>query len=63
MKVVPVVAFVVYAVGVYLSTDFIGISGIVALLVYAAILLAYAFWREQHVINGRVSALTIDISK
>ena len=52
MKIVPVAAFVVYAVGVYLSVGFIGMSGFVALLVYAAILLAYAFWREPHVIGS-----------
>lgn len=63
MKVVPIAAFIVYAVGVYLSVDFIGMSGFIALLVYAAILLAYAHWREPHVINGKVSALSIDISK
>lgn len=52
MKIVPVAAFVVYAVGVYLSVGFIGMSGFVALLVYAAILLAYAFWREPYVIGS-----------
>jgi APA family basic amino acid/polyamine antiporter len=49
MKIVPVAALAIYAVGVYLSMEFIGTSGFVALLVYAAILLAYALWREPHV--------------
>jgi len=49
MKIVPVAAFAVYSVGVYLSMDYIGTSGFAALLVYVAILLAYAFWREPHV--------------
>ena len=50
MKIVPVVALAVYAFGIYLSLDFIGVTGFVTLLVYAAMLLAYAFWREPHVI-------------
>jgi ABC-type transport system involved in cytochrome c biogenesis permease subunit len=50
MKIVPVVAFAVYSFGIYLSLDFIGVNGLVTLLVYAAMLLAYAFWREPHVI-------------
>ena len=50
LKIVPVVALAVYSFGVYLSLDFIGVSGFVTLLVYAALLLAYAFWREPHVI-------------
>jgi len=49
MKIVPLVALAVYAFGVYLSMGFIGINGFVALLVYAGMLLAYAFWREPHV--------------
>jgi len=49
MKIVPVVALAVYAFGVYLSLDFIGMTGFITLLVYAAMLLAYAFWREPQV--------------
>lgn len=63
MKVVPIAALAVYAVGVYLSMSFIGMSGFFALLVYAAILLAYAFWREPHVAIGNASALRVDLSK
>lgn len=50
LKIVPVVALAVYSFGIYLSLDFIGVTGFVTLLVYAAMLLAYAFWREPHVI-------------
>ncbi|MDH3768820.1 MAG: APC family permease, partial [Gammaproteobacteria bacterium] len=63
MKIVPFVALAVYAVGVYLSMGFIGMTGFVTLLVYAAMLLAYAFWREPHVIVARESALSVDLSQ
>lgn len=56
MKIVPIVALAVYAFGIYLSLDFIGITGFVALLVYAALLLIYANWREPKVIVARASA-------
>lgn len=52
MKIVPVVALAVYAFGVYLSLDFIGMTGFVTLLVYATMLLTYAFWREPQVIRN-----------
>jgi APA family basic amino acid/polyamine antiporter len=55
MKIVPVAAFSIYAFGVYLSVGFLGMTGFVTLLVYSAILLAYAFWREATVIDLRQS--------
>lgn len=51
MKIAPIAAFSIYAFGIYLSLDFIGMTGLVTLLVYSAILLAYAFWREPTVID------------
>ena len=51
MKIVPIAAFSIYAFGIYLSLDFIGMTGFITLLVYSAILLAYAFWREKTVID------------
>jgi APA family basic amino acid/polyamine antiporter len=62
MKVAPVVALGIYAFGVYLSMDFIGLTGFVTLLVYAALLLAYAFWREQKVLDLRKSGIRLDAS-
>ncbi len=50
MKIVPIAAFSIYAFGIYLSLDFIGMTGFITLLVYSAMLLAYAFWREKTVI-------------
>ena len=46
MKILPVLAFSIYAYGVYLSVGFIGKAGFASLLIYATLLLAYAFWRE-----------------
>jgi APA family basic amino acid/polyamine antiporter len=60
LKIVPVVALAVYSFGIYLSLDFIGVTGFVTLLVYAAILLAYAFWREPHVIIGSGRAPSLE---
>ena len=62
LKIVPVVALAIYSFGIYLSLDFIGVSGFVTLLVYAAMLLAYAFWREPHVIVVANSAPRVDLS-
>lgn len=62
MKIAPVVAFFIYAYGVYLSMDFIGVAGFVTLIVYAALLLAYAFWREQKVLELRTSDMRLDAS-
>jgi len=50
LKIVPVVALAIYSFGIYLSLDFIGFTGFVTLLVYAALILAYAHWREPHVL-------------
>ena len=49
MKLFPIIAFITYAYGVYSSLDFIGSNGIISLLVYTALVLAFAFWREPHV--------------
>lgn len=57
MKIAPVAALCIYAFGVYLSMDFIGMTGLLTLLVYAALLLAYAFWREQTVLDLHRSAM------
>jgi len=50
LKIVPVVALAIYSFGIYLSLDFIGVTGFATLAVYAALVLAYAYWREPHVI-------------
>ncbi len=52
-KLAPVAAFLVYAYGVYLSIDFIGVTGFATLIVYAAMLWAYALWREPTVLKQR----------
>lgn len=48
-KVAPIIALLIYAFGVYLSIDFIGNEGFLTLLVYAGLLIVYAYWREDKV--------------
>ncbi|MGI9200274.1 MAG: APC family permease [Woeseiaceae bacterium] len=45
----PLAALLIYAYGIWLSRDFVGIPGFVALFVYAALLLLYANWRIDKV--------------
>lgn len=49
-KIVPIIALLIYAFGVYLSIDFIGTTGFLTLIVYAGLLIAYAYWREDKVV-------------
>ncbi len=49
LKIVPVVALAIYSFGIYLSLDFIGVTGFVTLLIYSALILAYAHWREPRI--------------
>jgi APA family basic amino acid/polyamine antiporter len=56
MKILPIVAFSIYAYGVYLSSiDFINSEHLLAFAIYAALIVAYAHWREP-----TVRALQID---
>ena len=50
MKVLPLIAFAIYAYGVYLSSvDFISKEHLIAFAVYAVAIVVYAHWREPHV--------------
>ena len=49
MKVLPVLAVLIYGYGIYKSWDFIGVKGMTAFFIYTAIMVAYAFWREPAV--------------
>ncbi|MCP3675658.1 MAG: amino acid permease [Gammaproteobacteria bacterium] len=55
IKVFPVIATIIYSYGVYTSLDFIGRTGVITLLVYTALVIVYAFWREPHVISKKAS--------
>lgn len=50
MKTIPIIAFVIYAYGVYLSSiDFISKEHLIAFAAYAAFIIIYAHWREPFV--------------
>ncbi len=53
MKVLPLCAVAIYSFGIYLSRDFIGLGGFATLIIYTALVLAYAYWREP-VVNARM---------
>lgn len=55
MKIVPLVAAAIYAIGIYLNRNFLGVEAFVTLFVYAGLLTAYAFWRERTIASSRVS--------
>jgi len=46
MKILPIMAVLIYAYGIYKSWDFIGVTGMVSFAVYSALMLGYAYWRE-----------------
>ena len=52
-KVLPILAVMIYSFGMYLSRHFIGVGGFATLIIYAALVLAYAFWREP-VVNAQM---------
>ena len=54
-KIAPIAAFLVYAYGIFLSIDFIGIVGFGTLIIYAGLLWAYALWREPVVLRQQRS--------
>jgi len=45
----PVLAVGIYGYGIYSSWGFVGNTGWIALVIYAGLLLAYAFWREPKI--------------
>ncbi|PHR92355.1 MAG: amino acid transporter [Robiginitomaculum sp.] len=47
MKILPLLAVLIYGYGIYTSWDFIGVKGMVGFSVYTVVVLAYAFWRER----------------
>jgi APA family basic amino acid/polyamine antiporter len=47
MKIVPVLAALIYTYGIYLNRDFLGAEAFTTLFVYTGLLIAYAFWRER----------------
>jgi len=46
MTVLPLIALLIYAYGIYFSWDFIGVKPALSLLVYMGFASAYAYWRE-----------------
>lgn len=51
MSVLPLIAALIYAYGIYFSWDFIGVKPALALLIYMSLATAYAYWREPVVMN------------
>ena len=50
-KAFPVIAVIVYSYGIYMSLDFIGQTGVFSLMVYTALAIGYALWRESYVLE------------
>lgn len=46
MKLLPILAVLIYGFGIYKSWDFIGIKGMASFAAYTAMMIAYAYWRE-----------------
>ena len=56
MKTLPIVALIIYAYGVYLSSlDYIKIEHVFTFILYALITIIYAKWREPMVIETRIA--------
>ena len=54
MKTLPLIALAIYGYGVYLSSiDFISREHLIAFAIYAALVIAYAKWRESTVLDKR----------
>ena len=54
MKTLPLIALVVYIYGAYLSfSGFLKINHVITFFVYAGLVVAYAIWREPHVVAVR----------
>ena len=54
MKVIPLIALVIYAYGVYLSSiDYISANHVIAFILYSAAATGYAYWRAPHVARVR----------
>ena len=46
MRVLPLIALLIYTYGIYFSWEFIGVRPAATLLIYAGLAAAYAYWRE-----------------
>jgi APA family basic amino acid/polyamine antiporter len=61
MKLLPVLAVLIYGFGIYKSWDFIGVKGMASFAIYSALMIAYAVWREPVVRAKSGSGLSAQI--
>lgn len=54
-KILPLLALLIYAYGIYFSWDFIGIKSAMIFLTYSLFAIAYGFWREP-VVKAKMAA-------
>lgn len=58
-KLLPVLAVLIYGYGIYASWGFVGNMGWLALVIYASLLIAYAFWRAP-VVKCQLDSAQVD---